>query len=697
MQKLRIIDSLVVCVYRFTARFFGTQFIQPPLQLYLRSARVSIGYFCGASRSPMSNKLVLSAWQWLLLIILGIIASVATETLVQHEQQLARSQQLRHEIASAGQLRALIESELNIPLYLTIGLTAHVQARNGDIAPAEMHLLLPELAHQARHIRNIGVAPGNTLRYVYPLVGNEQAIGLYYPDLTEQWPDIEAIIAQREARLVGPISLVQGGTAFIYRLPVYINANTYWGIISTVVDIDSVWNLLERQTTEQGVQVTIRSLAEDGRASPAFYGDERLFYDDSMLLAISLRGALWQMAVRSLTPVSSRSEQIRWVAYSVAALLLALLAWLLMSRQHLRNSLAAQQRDKVYLRTIMDNVTDAIITTDADGVIEQVNLSCYPMFGYAAATLPGQHWSVLLADPQHLDEVYSATSTTKAEYETLGRRRDNSVFPLLISRSNIRLQRQPRQLLVLRDLSERHKTEQLKQEFISTVSHELRTPLTSITGALGLTVGGALGELNASQQRMLQLAQSHCQHLSQLVNTLLDVEKLASGNMPFQLAPHAVAPLLQEVIAECQAMAQQSQSQIQLQIPANLQQTMVLADPARLKQVLSHLLSNALKFSPANSLVTVQLAQSQQSVRISVLDQGKGVAADFVPRLFSRFSQENSSDSREHGGSGLGLAVSRNLMQHMHGDIGYAPGPERGSCFYVELPFDSTIQSIKLP
>ena len=229
------------------------------------------------------------------------------------------------------------------------------------------------------------------------------------------------------------------------------------------------------------------------------------------------------------------------------------------------------------------------------------------------------------------------------------------------------------------------------------VSVATRTPLTSLTGALGLTVGGALGELNASQQRMLQLAQSHCQHLSQLVNTLLDVEKLASGNMPFQLAPHAVAPLLQEVIAECQAMAQQSQSQIQLQVPANLQQTMVLADQARLKQVLSHLLSNALKFSPANSLVTVQLAQSQQSVRISVLDQGKGVVADFVPRLFSRFSQENSSDSREHGGSGLGLAVSRNLMQHMHGDIGYAPGPERGSCFYVELPFDSTIQSLKLP
>lgn len=641
----------------------------------------------------MTNKFFLSAWQCLLLITLAIIAVYATENLVNHEQQLARSQQLRHEIASAGQLRALIESELNIPLYLTIGLTAHVQANNGEISAAEMHMLLPELVHQARHIRNIGIAPDNTLRFVYPLSNNEKAIGLYYPDLTDQWPDIAAIIAQREARLVGPIDLVQGGTAFIYRLPVYMNADTYWGIISTVVDIDSVWTLLERQTTEQEVQVSIRSLAPDGRPSAAFYGDERLFFDDSMLLAISLRGALWQMAVRSLTPQPDRSAHIRWAAYGVSTLLLALLAWLFMSRQRLRTSLVAQQRNKLYLRTIMDNVTDAIITTNADGIIEQVNLSCYPMFGYAAASLPGQHWSVLLAEPQRMDEVYSATSTSKSEYETAGRRRDNSLFPLSISRSNIRLSRQPRQVLVLRDLSERQKTEQLKQQFISTVSHELRTPLTSISGALGLTVGGALGDVNPSQLRMLQLAQGHCQHLSYLVNTLLDVEKLASGNMAFQLSQHKLQPLLQQVIEEMLVMSQQSQSKINSHIPTDLQHLVVLVDPTRLKQVLFHLLSNALKFSPNHSEVTIQVEVQQKMVKITVLDQGKGVAAEFVPRLFSRFSQADGSDSREHGGTGLGLAVSRNLMQHMHGNIGYTPGLQKGSCFYIELPFDPTIQA----
>jgi two-component system, OmpR family, sensor histidine kinase VicK len=643
----------------------------------------------------MKTKFLLPFGHWLLLLTLLLLAMYTTEIIVQREQQHARSQQLRHEIASAGQLRALLESELNIPLYLTIGLTAYVQANNGVISPAEIHLLLPELVHQARHIRNIGVAPGNTLRYVYPLSGNEQAIGLYYPDLQEQWPDIAAIIAQREARLVGPIALVQGGSAFIYRLPVYLSADSYWGIISTVVDIDSVWRLLKKQTTEQEVQVAIRSLSAQGRASTAFYGDDRLFYDDSLLLGISLRGALWQMAVRSLAPMPDRAQPIRFAAYGITALLLGLLGWLLLSRQRLRDSVAEQQRSKLYLRSMMDNVADAIITTDQDGIIEQVNLSCYPMFGYATSTLPGLHWSALLADPQRLDEVYSATSNGSAEYETAGRRRDNSTFPMAVHRSHIRLQQQSRQLLVLSDLSERRQTEQLKQQFISTVSHELRTPLTSVSAALGLAVAGALGELTASQQRMLQLAHTNCQRLSALVSDLLDIERITSGTMTLELSLVPLRPLVQQCIDEMLLL--NSNRVITLHCDASLAKVNVEAEPNRLSQVLVHLLSNAVKFSPPDQPVQVSISMAGNRIRVTVQDSGQGVAAQFVPGLFSRFSRADNSDNREHGGTGLGLAISRSLITQMHGSMGYKPAPQQGSCFYFELPFIATLQPQTLP
>jgi two-component system, OmpR family, sensor histidine kinase VicK len=639
----------------------------------------------------MSHTFLLSVRQWCLLLALLAGAIYGTEKLVQHERQHDRSQQLRNEIASAGQLRALIESELNIPLYLTLGLTAYVQANDGNISAAEMHMLLPELVHQARHIRNIGVAPDNTLRYVYPLSGNEKVVGLYYPDLAAQWPVIATIIAQREARLVGPIALVQGGTAFIYRLPVYINANDYWGIISTVVDIDSVWALLEKQTSEQEVQVAIRSLSLQDRPSTAFYGDNSLFYDDSLLLGISLRGASWQMAVRSLAPPADRSMQIRATAYGVTALLAALLIWLLLSRQHLRNSLAAQECSKQYLRSIMDNVNDAIITTDPDGTIEQVNLSCYPMFGYKSASLPGHHWSELLAEPQQLDELYSATSSAKTEFQTLGRRRDNSLFPIAVNRSNVQLQQQPKQLLVLRDLSEHQQTEQLKQQFISTVSHELRTPLASIASVLGLAASGALGEMSASQQRMLQLAHNNCQQLTALVNELLNIEKISSGTMMPQLQPLALLPLLRHCIDETQLL--HPELNLQLDCPASLSQVIVNADAIHVQQVVQHLLSNAVKFSPAHATIQVVVSRVAQRVRVMVQDQGEGVAEHFVPLLFSRFSQADSSDGHNHAGTGLGLAISHNLIRQMQGAMGYTPAPGHGSCFYFDLPYIAALQA----
>lgn len=636
----------------------------------------------------MDTKLI-PLWQWILLLVLLAGAVYATETLVQHERQMARGQQLRHEIASAGQLRALLESELNIPLYLTIGLTAHVQARNGDISPAEMHLLLPELAHQARHIRNIGVAPANTLRYIYPLQGNEQALGLHYPDLPQQWPDIAAIIEQREARLVGPVQLIQGGTAFIYRVPVYMNADDYWGIISTVVNIDSVWALLQRQTTEQQVQVAIRSISPQGISSSAFYGDDRLFYDDSLQLDISLRGALWQMALRATATPADHARLLRAVSYSCTIILLALLLWLFISHQSMRRSAAAQQHTKLYLRGIMDNVADAIITTDPDGIIEQANMSCLPMFGYTAASLPGHHWSILLAEPQRLDELYSATSDAQHEYVTSGRRRDDSQFPLAVSRSRLQLQQHTKQLLVLRDISAHQHGEQLKQQFISTVSHELRTPVAAISGALSLLMSGAGGNLSSSQLRMLQLAKSNCQQLLSLQDSLLEVEKTASGTLSLQMQPVVLYPLLQHCIKQCYLL--HPALQLQLSCDDADQQLSVTADAGRLEKIVSYLLQNAVRFSGENGRVQLSLSRYGQQARIMVQDNGNGVAEHRLPQLFNRFSQADKTDGALHSGTGLGLAVSRSVINQMHGSIGYKPAPQQGSCFYIDLPITETI------
>ena len=233
------------------------------------------------------------------------------------------------------------------------------------------------------------------------------------------------------------------------------------------------------------------------------------------------------------------------------------------------------------------------------------------------------------------------------------------------------------------DISERKHLERLKDEFVSTVSHELRTPLTSITGSLGLINGGALGAVPDAIKDMLAIAEGNSRRLRQLIDDLLDMDKLIAGKMSFDLQPIK----LDELLAECDASHQGFAQHLGVRLlHSNCPDLQVLADAQRLQQVLSNLLSNALKFSPAQGEVRLYSELAGQSVRILVSDQGLGIPADFTARIFKKFSQADASDSRQKGGTGLGLAISKELIERMGGTIGFVSGLQRGSTFWIELP-----------
>jgi two-component system sensor histidine kinase VicK len=237
----------------------------------------------------------------------------------------------------------------------------------------------------------------------------------------------------------------------------------------------------------------------------------------------------------------------------------------------------------------------------------------------------------------------------------------------------------------MRDITERKRIEQLKEEFVSTVSHELRTPLTAINGALGLLTGGAVGQVSSAQQQLLNIAQQNGQQLALLINDILDIEKLTAGKMQLYLQPLAIMPLLLQAKNRNLPMAQQSG--VQLKIQSDLtDEVQVLVDENRLQQVFANLLANAIRFSPEQGLVLLEVRLIGLTVRVSVTDQGPGVPADFLPRLFQKFSQADSSSSRRLGGTGLGLAISKELVQRMGGEIGYQPNQPTGACFYIDLP-----------
>jgi signal transduction histidine kinase len=233
------------------------------------------------------------------------------------------------------------------------------------------------------------------------------------------------------------------------------------------------------------------------------------------------------------------------------------------------------------------------------------------------------------------------------------------------------------------DITELRRVDRMKSEFVSIVSHELRTPLTSIRGALGIVGSGAAGQISDKVRDLTALAARNAERLSVLIDDILDIEKMESGRMRFDLLMQPVFPLLEQAIAANLPYAGRHGVHIKLRSP--YLGAHISTDANRFLQVLANLLSNAAKFSPPGSCVEVACQQVAGNVRISVRDYGRGIAEEFRAKIFGKFSQGDASDTRARGGSGLGLAISRTIVELMGGAIGFV-SHEVGTTFFFELP-----------
>ncbi len=234
---------------------------------------------------------------------------------------------------------------------------------------------------------------------------------------------------------------------------------------------------------------------------------------------------------------------------------------------------------------------------------------------------------------------------------------------------------------------------QAKTEFVSTVSHELRTPLTSISGALGLVLGGVLGAVPPQMKSVLDIAHRNALRLSYLINDLLDIEKIVAGKMRLENQMQPLMPLIEQSLESIKAYGEKYQvsfvllaGEAQAQAQGLREPIQVCVDGNRLQQVLVNLLSNAAKFSASGAQVQLEVKQTDLRVRVSVIDHGAGIPPEFRSRIFQKFSQSDVSNNRAKGGTGLGLAISRELIEAMGGTIDYDSVPGQGSRFYFDLP-----------
>jgi signal transduction histidine kinase len=225
----------------------------------------------------------------------------------------------------------------------------------------------------------------------------------------------------------------------------------------------------------------------------------------------------------------------------------------------------------------------------------------------------------------------------------------------------------------------------VKSQFVSVVSHELRTPLTSIKGSLDLINSGQIGPVHPQIRPLLDMASKNSRRLAHLIDDLLDLQKIEAGEMSFKLARVDVAALLEEAIQSHQGLAEKFNVNLERDI-AQGTPLFVKGDESRLMQVLANMISNAAKFSSDGGAVTVGAKPAGGTIRIFVTDHGAGIPPGAKEKVFGRFTQLDSSDQRRTGGTGLGMNISREIVEAMGGAIDYESELGVGTTFFVDLP-----------
>lgn len=344
------------------------------------------------------------------------------------------------------------------------------------------------------------------------------------------------------------------------------------------------------------------------------------------------------------------------------------------------------------LHRAVESARNGIVITDArapDNPIVYANAAFLELTGYTLDDIIGSNCRFLQGadrDQPELRTVRESLATGQPCVAVLRNyRKDGTLFWNELSLAPVfdSEKRVINFIGVQNDITARKNAESRVSEFYSMVSHELRTPLSSVRASLGLVLDGSAGEIPNSAKRLIQIASQNAGRLLKLVDDILDLKKIESGNFVLNYDMLDLDEVTDEVFDSMNQLAASARVKLQKRVDCKKP---ICVDRDRLLQVLINLLANAIKYSPEGGVVLLHVDTCTDGVKFSVADGGPGIAPDGLEKLFVKFQQVDSSDTRPHTGSGLGLAISKTIVELHGGTIGVNSTPGEGSTFWFVLP-----------
>jgi PAS domain S-box-containing protein len=344
-----------------------------------------------------------------------------------------------------------------------------------------------------------------------------------------------------------------------------------------------------------------------------------------------------------------------------------------------------------YLDRVLETMEECLVVTGPDGTITRVNSAVCRLSGVDEDELVGQSCRDLFRAPKGhislLDALGPDGSAKGLETELLAR--GGEAVPVMVSVGAMTPSTGSGSsyVIVAADISERLRHEQQKDEFVTMVHHEVRAPLTAVRGAIGLLEGGVAGDLDDRGRELVEIALRNSERMERLVNDILASRKLDSGRMEFHLEEVELMSLVEQAIDGTTAYA--ANHGVGLELEDGIPGAMVRADPDRMIQVLTNVLSNAVRFSAEGDVVTVRADRDGSMLRVAISDKGPGIAEEFRDHVFEAFARGEHEAWRHRSGTGLGMSISKGIIEELGGSITFETEVDAGTTFFVEIPESS--------